>query len=81
MEGAFAQRWQERVELDNAELAKEIQRRFEAARTDVALPFSLMATYLISFAGRLALPYAVGVDVLRSLQWCVAAMLDATPGG
>jgi len=60
VEGAFAQRWQERVELDNAELAKEIQRRFEAGRTDVALPFSLTATYLVSFAGRLALLYVVG---------------------
>jgi len=60
VEGAFAQRWQERVELDDAESAKEIQRRFEAGRTDIALPFSLTATYLVSFAGRLALPYVVG---------------------
>ena len=60
VEGAFVQRWQERTEADDPELAKEIQRRFEAGRTDIALPFSLAATYLVSFAGRLALPYALG---------------------
>ena len=57
---AFTQRWQERTEADDPELAKEIQRRFEARRTDVAPPFSLTATYLVSFAGRLALPYVLG---------------------
>jgi hypothetical protein len=59
-EGAFVRRWQERTEADDPELAKEIQRRFETGRTDITLPFSLAATYLVSFAGRLALPYALG---------------------
>ena len=48
------------VAVDDPQLAKEIQRRFEAGRTDVAIPFSLTATYLASFAGRLALPYVLG---------------------